>query len=224
VALKAPAQNITVTDGGKTLKGYTEIDADGGSGKFMPELSLAGREQFIVTCGYTENDPTANKQIFHAWRKPGYQLRFPSVLPSRMTQRTRASDSSNYLRPFTADGRPDLIGNSSAGLEIFLGGSGQPTVNLTQLPASPFDLGQTVSLMTGVSPDPPAFQPSAAGTITLADGGVVQATKPLVNGTAYFVTPYVPRLHNFTAAYAGDARNANAVGTLKLIQFAESNY
>jgi hypothetical protein len=118
---------------------------------------------------------------------------------------------------FNSDARPDIAGIGAAGWEILLGGLAQPTVALKQVPPSPFDIGQTVTLMARVTPDPHAFQ-GATGQISLSDGGTLVGAAPLGNGTAYFTTPYLAQTHNFTATYSGDVRNATAMGALTVVE------
>jgi hypothetical protein len=126
--------------------------------------------------------------------------------------------SGTVVSDFNGDGRPDMAGNAANGLQVLLGGLALPTLTLTQVPPSPFDIGQTVSLTARVIQDPHAFTTAINGQITLSDGAASISTKPLTNTTAYFVTPYVPGTHNFTASYSGDPENAPASVSLKLIE------
>lgn len=95
-ALLAPATSILESNGGKTFTGVVQLTADGGSAKFKVEMGYAGGETITVTCGYTEADPSDDKLVFVTWRKLAYQLRFPSMMKPKLTERTR-EDGSKYL-------------------------------------------------------------------------------------------------------------------------------
>jgi hypothetical protein len=114
------------------------------------------------------------------------------------------------------DGRPDITAGGPGGLEFLLGGLAQPKISLKQLPPTPFDIRQTVSLVAAVSADPNGFR-APTGTIALLDGGTLVGRAPLGNG-AYFTTPFVAATHNFTAVYSGDDRNGPATALLKVIE------
>ncbi len=94
-ALLGPCQDIAEKDAGKTFTGYVKLDADAGTAKFKLELGHAGGETFTVTCGYSKDDPTDDKLIFVSWRKLGYQLRFPTVMKTRLSEATR-KDATKY--------------------------------------------------------------------------------------------------------------------------------
>ena len=98
-ALLAPVEDIQVTDAGKTFTGYVKLDADGGTAKFQLDLGLAGGEKFKVSCGCSKADPTDDDVTIVTWRKLCYQLRFPDVMTSRMTQRARSNGDSYYDVP-----------------------------------------------------------------------------------------------------------------------------
>jgi hypothetical protein len=118
---------------------------------------------------------------------------------------------------FNLDGRPDIAASGPSGVAILLGGLARPSVTLAQVPPSPFDFGQTVSLVAKVSPDPYGFQ-APTGMVQLKDGSTVVANAQLTNGSAYFTTPYVPRSHSFTATYIGDARDMAVAALLTIVE------
>ena len=76
-ALLAPALDIKTADAGKTFTGYTQLDADGGTGKFKLQLGLAGAETFTVSCGYSKGDPSDDKLKLVTWRQLTYQSAVP---------------------------------------------------------------------------------------------------------------------------------------------------
>ncbi len=84
--------------------------------------------------------------------------------------KTPPAGYASAVADFNGDGRLDIAANGPGGLQILLGSLAQPTVHLTQLPPSPFDIGQTTSLMARVTPDPGAFQTAVTGQIALTDG------------------------------------------------------
>jgi hypothetical protein len=118
---------------------------------------------------------------------------------------------------FNGDGRTDSLSTMAGGLLIALGGSATANLTLSQVPPSPFDIGQTISLTAKISTGAGAFGP-LTGQITLSDGATVVGTAPAALGQAYFVTPYVAREHDFTAAYSGDPRNAAMSAGLKIVE------
>jgi hypothetical protein len=120
---------------------------------------------------------------------------------------------------FNADGRPDIAALGTDGVSILLGGLAAPAITLTEVPPSPFDFGQTVSLFATVTPDAAAFQTTMpTGNVELMDGANVVSLIPLNGSSAYFVTPFVPRTHFFTATYLGDTRDAAASASLTVIE------
>jgi len=120
---------------------------------------------------------------------------------------------------FNADGRPDIATLGPNGVSILLGGLAAPTLSLTQVPPSPFDFGQTVSLIARVTPDPDAFQSiTPTGNVELQDGSNAISVLPLNGLTAYFVTNFVPQTHNFTSTYIGDSRDQAASASLTVVE------
>jgi hypothetical protein len=95
-ALLAPAQGIASANNGKTLTGFVQLAADGGTAKFKLQLGYAGGETFKVSVGYSKDDPSDDTQTFVTWRKITYQLRFPKLMKVRMTEKTR-KDGSKYF-------------------------------------------------------------------------------------------------------------------------------
>lgn len=98
-ALLSPCMGISESDGGKTLTGYAQITANGGTAKFRLELGYAGGETFTVSCGYSKDDPSDDKLIFVTWRKVTYQLCFPTLMKVRMTEHTRTNGDKYFDMP-----------------------------------------------------------------------------------------------------------------------------
>ncbi len=122
-----------------------------------------------------------------------------------------------YTGDVNGDGRNDVITITNTTMDVLLGAGADATVRLTKDADNPFTYGQTVGLTVGVATPGEAFE-AASGTVTLFDGSVAVGTAELLNGTAHFLSKFVPGSHAFRAVYNGSARFNTGESTLTVVE------
>jgi len=74
----------------KVQKGYVKIEKDGGTAKFKVNTGLAGGDSCEVSIGGRDDQRDDEKRSFINWRKLFYELRYPTLL------KTKLSDKGDY--------------------------------------------------------------------------------------------------------------------------------
>ena len=171
---------------------------------------LDGDGQLDLLVGLGGNN-TASTALLFGDGKGGFSRNTPG-LPSPAPLSGYA-----FRTDLNGDGRIDILAYTGTGLSILLGAPADVLIQLTKDADNPFTFGQTVSFTVTVTTPPEAFR-AATGTVTLFDGASPVGTPLPINGTARFMTKFVPGTHVFRAVYNGDARFNPGENTLTVVE------